>query len=137
MMDSKGLKYEKHPEDLVVTLTMHGEDIPMPMVLNVDAKRDLVRLISLIPVVFEGDKRIEGAIATSMLNYRIADGSFDFDYAKGRVMFRLTSSYTDSLISKDLLEYMEGVSCYTIDDYNDKLFMLAKGNLSLEAFFKK
>ena len=116
---------------------MVGDDLPMGFMLNIDAERELIRLLSPIPVTFEDDKRLEGAIATSQINYRIADGSFDYNYKKGTVIFRLTSSYIDSLISKDLLEYMVGVAGYTIDEYNDKLVMLAKGELPLEAFFEK
>ena len=137
MLDEKDVKYVKHEEDLVITFTMVGDDLPMGFMLNIDAERELIRLLSPIPVTFEDDKRLEGAIATSQINYRIADGSFDYNYKKGTVIFRLTSSYIDSLISKDLLEYMVGVAGYTIDEYNDKLVMLAKGELPLEAFFEK
>ncbi len=49
----------------------------------------------------------------------------------------MTSSYIDSLISKDVFEYMVAVASYTVDEYNDKFFMLAKGQLPIEEFFKK
>ncbi len=137
MLDEKELKYEKHEDDLVVTFILGGDDIPMQFVLNVDSDRQLIRLLSPIPVTFEGDKRIEGAIATCQANYRIADGSFDFDFKQGRILFRMTSSYIDSLISKDVFEYMVAVASYTVDEYNDKFFMLAKGQLPIEEFFKK
>ncbi|MDE7394583.1 MAG: YbjN domain-containing protein [Clostridiales bacterium] len=137
MLDDKDLHYDKHTEDLVVTFTMRGDDLPMQFVVNIDAERQLVRVLSPLPVTFEDDKRVEGAIATSQINYRLADGSFDYDYAKGRVLFRMTSSFTDSLLSKDLFEYMIAVATYTVDDYNDKLFMLAKGQMPIEEFFKK
>lgn len=137
MLDAKELVYDKHEDDLVVTLTMHGDDIPINLIINVDAKRELIRLLSPIPVVFEGDKKVDGAIATCQANYKLADGSFDYNFKEGKVLFRMTSSYIGSLISEDLLEYMVGVACYTIDDYNDKFLMLSKGQLPLDAFFKK
>ncbi|MCM1306959.1 MAG: YbjN domain-containing protein [Bacteroides sp.] len=137
MMDEKQLKYDKYPEDLVITFVMSGEDIPMQFVLNIDADRELIRLISPLPVTFEGDKRVDGAIATCHANYRIADGSFDFDYKKGKILFRMTSSYMDSLISKDLFEYMVAIACYTVDEYNDKFLMLSKGLLTVEQLFEK
>ena len=137
MLDEKELKYEKHENDLVVTFTLGGEDIPMQFVLNVDAERQLIRLLSPIPVIFGEDKRIEGAIAACQANYGIADGSFDFDFKQGRIIFRMTSSFIDSLISKDVFEYMIAVAGYTVDEYNDKFFMLAKGKLSIKEFFNK
>ena len=137
MLDGKNVRYDKHPEDLVITFTMRGDDLPMYFILNIDAKRDLIRLVSPIPVVFEGDKLLEGAIATSQANYYMADGSFDIDLKTGKVYFRMTSSYLDSLISEELFEYMVAVAGYTIDEYNDKFLMLSKGNISIKEFFKK
>lgn len=137
MLDEKELKYEKHEDDLVVSFILGGDDIPMQFVLKVDAERQLIRLLSPIPAIFEGDKKIEGAIATCQANYGIADGSFDYDYRQGKILFRMTSSYIDSLISKDVFEYMVAVAGYTVDEYNDKFFMLSKGQLPIEAFFKK
>lgn len=137
MLDEKDFKYEIHEEDLVVTFGMSGEDIPMNFVINVDAERELIRVLSLLPFEFEEDKRVDAAIATGQINYRLADGSFDFDYKTGRVIFRMTSSYKDSLISMDVFEYMIAVASFTIDEYNDKLLMLAKGTASVDEFFKK
>lgn len=137
MLDEMGMKYQKQAEDLVVNFIMGGDDIPMQFVLKIDPKKELIRLLSPIPVTFEGDKRIEGAIATSQVNFRLADGSFDYDCKQGRILFRMTSSFIDSLISKEVFEYMLAVATYTVDEYNDQFFMLAKGQLSIEEFFKK
>lgn len=137
MLDEKDFHYEIHEEDLVVTFGMTGEDIPMQFVVNIDATRDLVRVLSMLPFTFEEDKRVDAAVATCQINYRLADGSFDFDYKTGRVIFRMTSSYKDSLISMEVFEYMIAVASFTIDEYNDKLLMLAKGMIPVEEFFKK
>jgi hypothetical protein len=136
MLDDKEVHYEKHEDNFIVSFMMSGDDIPMQFILAVDAEHELIRLLSPIPVIFGDDKRTEGAIATSTVNYNLADGSFDYDFRKGRIVFRMTSSYIDSLISQDLLEYMIAVACITVDEYNDKFFMLAKGMLPVESFFK-
>ena len=136
MMDEKKFRYQKHVEDLVITFTMNGDDIPMDFIVNIDAKRQLVRVLSSIPVVFGETKRIEGAIATSQVNYSLADGSFDFDFKNGKVLFRMTACFLDSLVTKELFEYMLSIACHTVDEFNDKFLMLAKGHLPLEEFFK-
>ena len=135
-LDEMKLRYDRHEDDLVITFTIRGDDIPMQFVLNIDAQRELIRLLSLLPVKFEGDKRVDACIATSQVNYNLADGSFDFDYESGSVMFRMTSSYVDSLISKDLFAYMIAIASYTVDEYNDKFLMLSKGMIPLKDFFK-
>ena len=137
MLDQKDFKYEIHEEDLVVTFGMGGDDLPMHFVINIDAERDLIRVLSRLPFVFEEDKRVDAAIATSQINYRLADGSFDFNYKTGHVLFRMTSSYKDSLISMEVFEYMIAVASFTIDEYNDKLLMLAKGMITVDEFFKR
>lgn len=135
-LDAKEFKYDKDEDELAVTYMVGGDDIPMLMVIRIDAERELVRLLSPVPAVFEGDKKIEGAIATCQANYNLADGSFDYGYKEGKVLFRMTSSFCDSLISGELLEYMMGCAAFTVDAYNDKFLMLALGKLSLEEFFK-
>ena len=132
MMDEKNMKYLKREDDLTVLFIMGGDDLPMQFALNVDADRELVRLISPIPADFKDGNRIDGAVATCHVNFSIADGSFDFNFKEGTILFRMTASYIDSLISKELFEYMVGIATFTVDKYNDKFFMLAKWQMSIE-----
>ena len=136
MLDSRGFKYEISDDDLSVDFIMGGDDIPMQFIINVDAERQLVRVFSPIPVQFEGDKKLDGAIAVCQANYLTADGSFDYDFNSGRILFRMTSSFIDSLISEDLFEYMVAVSSLAVDEYNDKFLMLSKDKITLEEFFQ-
>jgi len=93
-------------------------------------------LYSKLPFTVPEDKRIEASIAISVINYTIVDGSFDYNLLNGNIIFRLTSSFRESMIAATTLEYMLYVSCNTVDEYNDKLFMLCKGALSLEDIIK-
>ena len=133
-LDAIDWKYEKNEEKLRVDFSVKGDDLPMEFTMIVDADRQLVRLVSFLPFHFPADKRAEGAIATSQINYKLADGSFDYDIKDGEVSFRMTSSFRSSLISESLLRYMVQCAIYTVDEYNDKLFMISKGMLSLQDF---
>ena len=82
------------------------------------------------------DKRLDMAVAVSAANNLLVDGSFDYDIKQGRMFFRMTSSFRESLVGKDLFTYMLLCSCKTIDDFNDKFMMLAKGLITLEQFFE-
>ncbi len=134
MLDEKNVRYDKQQDDLIISFITGGDDIPMQFLVKVDAERQLIRVLSPIPVTFGEEKRVEGAIATCHATYVLADGSFDYDFQTGKVLFRLTSSYMDSLISKNLFEYMIIIAIHTVDKYNDKFFMLAKGQMSIEEF---
>ena len=124
--------YEGDDENLEITCGARGDDLPMEIRIRVDPERLIVTLLSELPFSIPEDKRVETALAVSVINYALADGSFDYNFLDGSLVFRMTSSYRESLVSKDMFEYMLYVSCKTIDDYNDKLFMIVKNNMTIE-----
>ena len=136
-LDDRHWEYDEHPEDSVVHFIVGGDDIPMEFVVYIDSESELVRMMSQLPFVFSEERRIEGAIATCQATYNLADGSFGFDFKTGRILFRFTSSFRGSLISKKLIEYMIDCSCCIVDEYNDKFLMIEKGMLSIEDFVKQ
>lgn len=109
----------------------------MDFVLAVDAQRQLLRVFSKLPFIVPEDKRMELAIAVCVASNRLADGSFDYDIARGTVVFRLTASFRESKIGDGLFEYLIGCSSVTVDAFNDKFLLLCKGLISLSDFIAK
>ena len=136
MLDNIGWKYDKVEEKLMIKSGVKGEDLPIDFIVVVKPRNQVVQFISSMPFNMPEDKRVEGALAVCTANYGLVDGSFDYDLSDGQIVFRLTSSYRDSLLSEALFEYMIMVSASTIDKYNDRFFMLAKGMISLEQFIE-
>lgn len=126
--------FGKAEDELLVHFSVSGEDIPMKFILVVDAQRQLVRLMSPMPFKMSEAKRMEGAIATCVASYGMADGSFDYDLSDGEIVFRMTASFRESLIGEGLFQYMISCSCAMVDQYNDRFFALDKGMLSLADF---
>ena len=135
-LDNIGWTYKRMDDELKLMFGVGGDDIPMNFLIIIDADRQLVRLLSLLPFQMNSDKRVEGAIATCIINYVLADGSFDFDLDEGHIMFRLTASFRESLLGEELFKYMVSIACHTIDKYNDQLCDLNDGKISLEDFMK-
>lgn len=135
-LEKLGWHYKKDAEDLKIECTVRGDDLPMEISVCIDAERRLILLFSRLPFVIQEDKRLDVAIAVSALNWRLVDGSFDYDIKSGRMFFRMTNSYLESMIGEELFVYMTMISCRTIDDYNDKLLMLSKGMLPLDKFLE-
>ena len=133
-LDDHDWHYEKDDEQLTIECKAQGDDLPMDIVIKIDPDRQLVMLLSHLPFVVSEEKRLDVAVATSVINYRLVDGSFDFDIGDGHMFFRMTSSYIESDLDKEVFVYMLMCSCHTIDDYNDKLLLLAKNLVSLEDF---
>lgn len=135
-LDSHNLKYSTHDEDLLVTLTIHGNDLPMFVIIRVVDERSLIIINSPVPFKFPEDKRIDGALAVAAANYAMLNGCFDYDMSDGEIKFRLAQNYEGMEVSDDLLSYMLGVTIVSTDKYNDKFFMLGKGMITLEQFIE-
>ena len=132
MLDDNQWKYKKNEEELSIHCGAQGDDLPMEITIEVDKKRQLVTLLSPMPFAVPEKRRSALAVAVSKANYGIVDGSFDYDFLSGRIVFRLTACYHESLIGKELFNYMLMCSCYTIDEYNDKFLMVAKSDMSTD-----
>lgn len=132
MLDDREWHYKRDDDGLAIKCSAQGEDLPMEIIIEVDVNRKLITLLSEMPFPIAEKRRTALAVAVSQANNRMVDGSFDYDFLSGRIIFRMTSSYRESLIGKELLNYMLMCACYTIDEYNDKFLMVAKSEMSIE-----
>lgn len=133
-LTDRKFKYDPHDEDLVISLTVKGEDLPQLTLIRVLDDREVVQIISLLPFKVPKDKRIEAAIAVSVANYGIINGSFDYDISDGEIRFRVTQSFMESRWDDSTVSYLLTIAFQTTDKYNDKFLMLGKGMLTLEQF---
>lgn len=75
-LDDMKWKYEKNDNELTVTYTVTGEDIPMTFHMIVDPELQAVRCFSFLPVTFPEDRRIDGVIAACNAGYGLYEGKF-------------------------------------------------------------
>ena len=136
MFDDRDWHYDKDVENLEVRCKATGDDLPIDIRFKVDAKREVVMFLSSLNFNVPEEKRAELSVATNIINNAIVAGSFDYSYQDGTIAFRLVNSYCDSLISKEVYDYMLVIGCQTVDEYNDKLLMICKGVMSLEDLSK-
>lgn len=118
-------------EGFVIESGAMGEDSHIRIRAEVDADRMLVILMSPIEFDVPENRRVDVALAVSAINNSLACGSFDYNFLSGEIIFRLTTSYRDSLISKSLFEYMILSSCKTVDEYNGLLLGVVEGDVTL------
>ena len=136
MLTENKWHYEGDEDNFVITCGAQGEDLPIKLTIRIDPERLLISIISPMPFTVPEDKRIDMALAVSIANYGLVDGSFDYSFANGNIYFRMTSSFMDSLIGKELFDYMVFVSCGTIDRFNDKFLMIIKDKMTLDELVK-
>ena len=133
-LDAIGLKYTRHDDDKVITLTLRGDDLPIEMILAVRERQEVIQLLSYIRPKTPEDKCIDAAVAVNVANYGLIFGSFDYDISDGEICWRAVLPYRDAAITKDQVDYLVMVSAATIDKYNDRFLMLNKGMMTMEQF---
>ena len=60
-LDNIGWKYNRMEDELKIMFGVGGDDLPMNFLIIIDAERQLVRLLSLLPFKMNSDKRVDGA----------------------------------------------------------------------------
>lgn len=134
--DGAGLKYTRHDEDLVLTYGVSGDDIPMEFIALVNEKARVVRIYSKLPVKVEEDKIVDAAIAVACANDAILNGAFNLDIAKGIISFNVLTAYHNTVLDPEIYIYLAYVASSTVDMFNDRFLMLAKGIIDLEKFIE-
>ena len=136
-LDNRGWNYSKIEDRLAINFTVKGDDLPMEYVIFVDADRQLIRVLSRLPFAVKDDKIMDMAIACCVATYGLVDGSFDLDPKSKCVIFRLTVSFLGSEIGEGLFSHIIDFSDYFIDLYNDRLFAVNEGFISVNEFIEK
>ena len=62
-------RFDPHDDDLVITLTVHGEDLPQPTMIRVDKEREVIRVLSPLPSRIPEDKRIDAFLHCQILHF--------------------------------------------------------------------
>lgn len=132
MLDGRKWSYNRRESEWLIQTSARGDDLAIDIRIKVDVERQLVILYSPMPFVVPETMRREMAVAVACANRGMVDGSFDYKYETGKILFRLVASYRNSLISKEVYDYVLSVSCSTVDDYNDKFFSAINRKMSIE-----
>jgi len=135
-MEALEWNYTKNEDDFVVECSARGEDLPMDLVIRCDIDMQLIQIFSHLPFSVPEDKLLDFAVVISVINNKIVDGCFDYNITDGNLFFRMTNSFMENTLSFETIKYLVFCSCATIDSYNDKLLMVAKGMLTLEQFLE-
>ena len=126
--------FTRNDEALRVDYTYKGDDLLMPFMFIVDPDREFVSLISPMSPRVKEEKRLDMAVALSLLNYRLAFGCFDLDMNDGELRFRMVNCFRDTPLSDEVFAMMVQTGHAIVEKYNDKLYALATGIISLEQF---
>lgn len=138
-LDGRNWKYAKTIEDdkLMVDFGVNTDDFSVKYYLFVDIERQILRLYSPLPFKMSEKMRLEGAVATCAVTYKLAVGNFDYDVSDGEISFRMSNCFSESEIGRGLIAFMIDCTYAMVDKYNDMFFALDKGVYSLSDFLAK
>lgn len=136
-LDSIGWKYSRDDKALTVNYNVTGEDLTMEFYVTVDPGLQALRHVSILPVKFPEEKRLDAVIACCAANYGLMEGVFSCNMQNGSVAFVSGSSFLDCQVNKEWFLAMMRTAHSIVDSQNDRFFMLEKGMMTLEQFAKR
>lgn len=130
VLDENDIKYKKSKGAFALEFSVHGEDLSVPLDIVVDADLSDVLIMSALPFVIPKERREAIAVAVCEINSYVADGCFDFQYQTGEITFRISANFSNSIVGKDLLDYLVLRAIKTIDEFNDRFLFFSKSNMT-------
>jgi len=110
-------------EKQVVSGDFEAEPFEVALKMSVFAENGLVAFFSLLPYEVPASKAAEFAQLICTTNYKdMYAGNFDYLPESGKIVFRLTLPFRNSLLSEELLRESINYCRDTVTKYNSMLF---------------
>ncbi len=135
-LDSQNWHYRKDEDNLLVRLSVSGENFTVELLIVVREDSKVLSIYSPLTFKAPEEKRTEISTAVCVANYGMIRGSFEFDIRDGEIRYKMAQSYRYDDISEDGFKSMLALVCSVVDDYSGKFFALEKEFLSLEKFIE-
>ena len=136
-LDRMNWKYEMEESELAITTGAKGSDLPIDILIRVLPESEVVSLH--VPFTYDvpDEHSIDVAIALSIANYGLIRGCFDYDITTGDIRFRIAAPFNgDTVLSEDVIEMLILMAATTVDTYQTKLLMVAKGVVTPSQFLR-
>ncbi len=134
-LDGKNYKYGKDESERSIVLQLTGEDFPMTVLFKVEEENERTFVFSKIPFEVQKEKLVDLVMATTYINQVLAVGTFcvdlDNDYCsyESNEIFTGLSGFGEAYAEQVILSAFSA-----IEKYNDKLFAINKGLMTVKEF---
>ena len=125
-LDANGYHYQESAERWIM-LTIRCQRGSYRVMATADDRRSLVRVICAYGSYVPEARRVAVAEAIARINFELAIGSFDLDFADGELRFRTGVDVEDGTLSTTMVDNMIGFGLHTLDRYHDALMHVAFG----------
>ena len=127
-----GYKYRKDDEQMKIGSTVEGKNGTYSFYFQVIPQNAQVHLILFMPFEVPQEKTDEYSVVITALNSLLAAGCFALDAQRKLAFFRVTNSFYDSILDREVLVQMLLTSGGTVDMVADKLGQFVSGKLDME-----
>lgn len=123
---------EDAPSAYVFRFELHGEDIPINLVVVFEKDRAQFSVLSSLPGTIPEEKRGEAYALLNLINDASDFGKITMNTENGSLRFRYCAYYDQCLLSDAFFKHVIYNCATFIDDFNDRLLMFSKGMVSAE-----
>lgn len=131
------IKYDCNDEEKNIWFAMRGDDLRILIDIIVDEKSQKIKVLSPLEFKIPQDLREDVAHVINQLNFMIINGCVDYDFESGSVSFRINATFEDSIIGNGTLHYLIGTAVNTVEAFNDKLYMIANGVMTVQQYMNQ
>ena len=133
-LDKLEAEYKTNADDFTIGLVVGTEDLPVSVAIKVDADRQFLAMYSHMPFTVKRDPetQLNMALAICDINDKSWFGVFDYDIKSGEILLRMISHYSDSILSPEVIRRMLLIAIQDANKYNDRLYLLNEGKISVE-----
>lgn len=133
-LDEERIEHSNDEENINISCMTHKFGLHIDFMFKINAENMSVMLISELPCIVKRSRTEDLAAAVCFINNFTANGCFDFDIDNGKIFFRMTNCFCDSLIGKEAYDYMINCLLSMLDEYSEQFKLLAEGSISLDEF---
>lgn len=132
-LDGKGYAYQKDETERTVWIEITGEDFPIVTLFRVEEEHERLFVFGKIPFAVKKEKAVDLVMAVTYINQVVAHGAFCVDAERGYCSYEVSELYAGvSGFSERYAERVVQSALSTADTYNEKLFAVNKGLLSVK-----
>ena len=131
-LEDRGWDFEKNKDDFSVGFTANGKDMPVEVTLKINPELMTVSAFAAPPVQTPEGMDEQLAVATVILNDGVIHGNFDYDKNGRRIIFRVSTSYRDTALDKEVYLYLIAAAFTSVDQTASTIKALCDGTLAVE-----
>ncbi len=134
-LDGKNLKYRQDAAERSILLQLTGEDFPMTTLFRVEEENERIFVFSKLPFEVQKEKAVDLVMAATYINQTLAIGTFCVDTDEKYCSFESNELFTGLHgFSREYAERVILSAFSAIEQYNDKLFAVNSGLMTVKEF---